>query len=94
MSLLEMSVETEEKSPRKKRTWLLFLFALLLNFTCIFTSVWLANIIQFSRKTIDGTMLAERSADYGVSPGDRTPQFQPLDNEIFEAIATDEANLQ
>ncbi|MCP4426650.1 MAG: hypothetical protein GY803_19320, partial [Chloroflexi bacterium] len=89
---MNMSVGQEGMRERKRnRMWLLFLLALLLNFVCIFSSVWLAGLLQATDSVSIG-MLANGKADYGVS--DEPIQFSPLDAAVIEEAATDADNLR
>ncbi len=87
-----MDSSSKEKSKRNRWTWLLFFLALLMSFTCVCSSTYLAlNLLP--NQVANTSLIAVNQANYHGGPGE-SKLFAPLEDEIINAAATDEAGLQ
>lgn len=86
--------QSSHANPRKKRRslrpWIFFLLALLLNFSCVIFSGWLALERRMGNNTVQAAMLPASSADYAVDD----VRFAPLDPSVLQEVTRDASILQ
>lgn len=82
--------ESQAMRNTRRNMYAVLLFALLINFACIFSAMWLGlNLRPF--RPLETSILAHTSADYGAN---FDFEFAPLDPTIAAASETDSVQLR